>query len=129
VRWTSTRPGFVSSLGLEIAGGLQVGYGTIGSGAEAHDHALLWSGTAASAVDLQSFLSSDYSDSHARDIDSDGNIVGFANYSPTNQIHAILWVVVPEPGTGLLLIVGLLGLAGWRRASGLQLGRHDVAAS
>jgi hypothetical protein len=29
-----------------------------------------------------------------------------------------LWiaVVAPEPGTGLLLIAGLLGLAGWRRA-------------
>jgi formylglycine-generating enzyme required for sulfatase activity len=26
-------------------------------------------------------------------------------------------VLIPEPGTGLLVIAGLLGLAGWRRAS------------
>jgi hypothetical protein len=25
--------------------------------------------------------------------------------------------MIPEPGTGLLVIAGLLGLAGWRRAS------------
>jgi hypothetical protein len=38
-------------------------------------------------------------------------------YAPSgNGYLAGLAVLVPEPGTGLLVIAGLLGLAGWRRA-------------
>jgi hypothetical protein len=33
------------------------------------------------------------------------------------QAYSGFLTIVPEPGTGLLVIAGLLGLAGWRRAS------------
>ena len=81
---------------------------------------MLWSGTAASAVDLHNFLSSDYIASGARSIDANGNIVGYAIYAPpgqSGQYHAIEWVVVPEPSTSLLVIGGLLGLGARRRAA------------
>ena len=97
--------GFTWSDGLGMSGSLQVGYG-FGSATGNKYHALLWSGTASSAVDLQSFLSSDYSDSIADGIDTNGNIVGRATYVPTGQEHAILWSVVPEPGTVTLLTLG-----------------------
>jgi hypothetical protein len=69
-------------------------------------------------VNLQNYLSSDYSNSYAVSIDANGDLVGTATYTPTGQPHAIRWVptVIPEPDTGLLVIAGLLGLAGWRRA-------------
>ena len=48
-------------------------------------------------------------------IDEDGDIVGIAGFGG-GYIHAIKWVVVPEPGAGLLVSFGLIGLAGRRRA-------------
>src|SRR5258705_5303784 len=79
------------------------------------DHALLWSGTAASAVDLHSYLSSDYRDSQAYAIDANDGIVGFATFGRTGEKHGIQWMLVPEPSTSLLVIAGLVGLTGWRR--------------
>jgi serralysin len=38
--------------------------------------------------------------------------------SPTNFAGQVGHLAIPEPGTGLLLIAGLLGLAGWRRGRG-----------
>ena len=72
-----------------------MGYGT-GPATRYAQHALLWSGTASSVVDLHSFLSSDYSYSAAGGIGENGNIVGTAGYIPTGRIHAILWTVLPE---------------------------------
>jgi len=106
--------GFTYSYALGVFGGQQVGDGH-GPATGNHIHALLWSGTAASVVDLQSFLSSAYTDSYAYAIDANGNIIGRATFAADGRDHAIEWVVVPEPGTGLLVIAGLLGLAGWRR--------------
>jgi hypothetical protein len=52
----------------------------------------LWSGTAASAVDLHSLLSTNYgSFSMANGIDTNGDIVGYAYNTSTGQYDAILW--------------------------------------
>jgi formylglycine-generating enzyme required for sulfatase activity len=41
-----------------------------------------------------------------------------ASVGPTNEFYWIGFrlAMIPEPGTGVLVIAGLLGLAGWRRA-------------
>ncbi|MGW8257736.1 MAG: PEP-CTERM sorting domain-containing protein, partial [Thermoguttaceae bacterium] len=66
------------------------------------DHALLWSGTAASAVDLHQFLPAEFIASVAKSIDDQGKIVGTA-YDSSGDAHAILWTPVPEPATIVLL--------------------------
>jgi len=95
--------GFRSSQAWGISGGHEIGYGITAT----NEHALLWSGTAASAVDLQNFLPSNYLDSAAFRIDANGDIVGEAYNSSTGTQDAILWVLVPEPTTVSLLALGL----------------------
>jgi PEP-CTERM motif len=86
-----------------------VGIGCIGSTC----HALLWTGSAESVVDLNAFLPTGFTDAHADAIDADGNIVGFAFGPATGFVpHAFLWkpTVVPEPSTILLVGIGLTGI-------------------
>jgi hypothetical protein len=40
----------------------------------------------------------------------------YANMTGYNTVGGEFAFVIPEPGTGLLVITGLLGVAGWRRA-------------
>lgn len=97
--------GFTTSVASGISGGQQVGYGS-GPASGNNTHALLWSGTANSVVNLHSFLSSDFSFSVAEGIDANGNVVGFARYIPTGQDHAILWTAVPGPEHAIYKSVG-----------------------
>lgn len=54
-------------------------------------HAMVWTGTADSAVDLNQFLPAGYTDASARAIDAAGNIVGFAS-QPGQASHMFMWV-------------------------------------
>ena len=64
-------------------------------------HAMLWSGTAASFIDLHSFLPEGRTNSVARGIDSEGNIVGYADG------QAVMWTVtIPASGTVILAALG-----------------------
>ena len=103
--------GFLESRAFSTSDGQQVGWGNHSQGGATT--ALLWSGSAGSVVNLHSYLSSDYTNSAAVGIAPNGNIVGYA-FTTQGVPHAIEWVV-PEPGTGLLVIAGLLGFAGWRK--------------
>lgn len=61
-----------------------------------NEHAMVWNGTAASAVDLHAFLIAvepEYTDSVARGIDADGNIYGYANIGGTGYV-AVRWTPV-----------------------------------
>src|SRR5581483_2348065 len=78
-------------------------------------HAVVWHGTAASMVDLQQLVPSNYSKSEALGIDAQGDIVGWAFdlKGPAGaQEHPVAWLVVPEPSSaGLMaMTVGTLAL-------------------
>jgi hypothetical protein len=84
------------------------------------NHAFLWQGTAASAVDLQALLAGMpqmFVSSEAHGIDASGRIVGFAN-DVNNVSYAVEWSPVPEPGTAGLgvLAFALTTLLKTRRA-------------
>src|SRR5208337_3689925 len=90
--------GFTASDALATNGFDQVGYGI------AHGwYALLWTGSASSAINLGLLLppalaNSEYS--QATSIDSAGNVYGWA-YSnegpPYSQFYVVEWSPVPEP--------------------------------
>src|SRR5262245_25078461 len=76
--------GFVESQAAANSGNSQVGKGRL-PGAPIHYHALLWQGTAASAVDLHP---AGFSDSFAVDV-SGATQVGYGNIG--SQQRALLW--------------------------------------
>ena len=99
-----------SSVFAGFDGGFQVGFGD-GAATGGQDHALLWSGTAASVVDLHSLLGGlgpTFVTSYASDIDPSGAIVGYA--TDANFVsYPVIWSPVPEPST---LVLGIAGAAG-----------------
>lgn len=87
--------GFDDSRAFGVAGGRQVGYGSLPSGSL---HALVWEGTAGSVIDLHSTTQSYIVDgggppgsSFATGIDAAGNVVGWVR-STTGIDYAVLWV-------------------------------------
>ena len=106
--WTGTEgskvdlhpSGFVSSVAQDVAEDYQVGWGRMGN-AVSPAHALLWSGTAASVVDLHSSLADlpvVLTSSQAYAIDEDGTIVGLGRFS--SHTYAIMWTPVPGDYSG-----------------------------
>jgi hypothetical protein len=95
--------GVTQSEALAANGSLQVGYGD--------SHAMLWSGTAASAIDLGSLLPFGWS-SEATAIDASGNIFGFTQNPSNRNYYAIEWspVGAPEPASLSVLALGSLAL-------------------
>jgi hypothetical protein len=69
---------------------VQVGYGHYTSTKALH--ALLWKGSAKTALDLQQYLPSAFTSSEAYAIDSAGAILGSAYSSTTGVWHAVMWV-------------------------------------
>ena len=109
-------PGGISLSEAEDTNGAeQIGFGR-GLSTGNNDHAYAWFGTADSAVDLHQYLGSGFVRSYAKDIDAAGNIVGYA-VDTSGSTHAVLWQVVPEPSTIVLLGIGAIGLVSciWRR--------------
>jgi hypothetical protein len=83
--------GFTSSDGMAINNTKQVGYGLATDATGTHYHALVWTNTAASVVDLNQFLPAGYTDATALAIDAAGNIVGNASAADHIQ-HPIVWI-------------------------------------
>jgi hypothetical protein len=120
-----TSLGFDESEALSTNGVDQVGYGIIvgTNSATTLYEATWWSGTAASAVNLQSLLpaSGTWLTSEATEIDAAGNVFGVAQgtYNGVDDIYAVEWspVTVPEPGSlGLLVLLGSGFMARLRRS-------------
>jgi hypothetical protein len=73
-------------------------------------HAMLWDGTAASAVDLQLSLPSSFVSSTAYSIDAAGDVFGIAT-DTSGVMHAIEWTPqVPEPSGLALFALGAAGV-------------------
>ena len=70
-------------------------------------HALLWAGSAESAVDLGQLLPALRSDSTAFGIDDHGIVWGIA-YDLSGSVHAVEWSPVPEPASFLFAALGLI---------------------
>lgn len=103
-------PGLTNSAALAAGDGMQVGYGN-GPTTGGRTHAIVWSSSADSYVDLQQFLPDSQCDqSVAQGIDSQGDIVGYVEEA-NGTTHAVEWVPqsVPLPAgiwpaAGLLLV-------------------------
>lgn len=83
--------GFTETVAAAVGHGKQVGWGELKAvnGLSSY-HALVWSGTASSCVDLHAFLPRIFISSKAVAIAPDGSIVGIA-IDKYNKSHAILW--------------------------------------
>jgi hypothetical protein len=97
---------------LATNGTIQVGFAQLNI-PEPHvfvNHAMMWFGTADSAIDLDHLLPQNdtWTYSVAESVDANGNVFGYAIDS-SQSYYAIEWSpVVPEPAMGsLLLVVGL----------------------
>jgi hypothetical protein len=107
--------GFESSLASGISAIGQVGTAN-GPATGLEPHAFYWNSTADSALDLHTFLPATMRNSSAEDIDANGTIVGYA-YDYGGKYHAVLWTLVPEPGSCALVAsaVTVMGCARIRR--------------
>ncbi len=109
--WTGTASSFVNlnpagatfSWAWATDGTHQVGYAQFGGGT----HAMLWSGSADSAIDLDAALGSDYSGSEAFAVWTDGQTTYVAGDAGSSSgEHAIVWAITPEPSSIGLLCLG-----------------------
>ena len=105
--------GYAFSEARATNGTQQAGFGFVGDADTlvGHKHALVWSGDAASVVDLNQFLPPGFTDAAATGIDAAGNVVGWASTGspdvPAN-VHAVMWV----PGTASAAFALALSQAG-----------------
>lgn len=88
--------GYAASEANATNGIQQAGFGFVGDAftLEGHSHALVWTGSAASAVDLNQFLPTGYTDAAATGIDAEGNVVGWASRGASSDpanVHAVMW--------------------------------------
>jgi hypothetical protein len=105
------RPGLSFSRGEAIANGVEVG---LAAGTLTNDqgHAFAWFSSPESGVDLQQFLpSGQYTHSIAQGVDSQGDVVGYAE-DVNGHDHAIEWVptsvplpVAVWPAGGLMILI------------------------
>jgi hypothetical protein len=112
---TDLSTSLADSIAVGTNGIFQVGCGYNQSNSIASEtSALVWSGTAESAVDLQQLLPSNLVGSIAISVDAAGNVYGIAQDKALNE-YSVEWVAVPEPTTGLLCGLSGLGLFARRR--------------
>jgi PEP-CTERM motif len=104
-------PGFNFSAAQGTNGTQQVGTGSGPATGNVY-HALLWTGSAASAIDLGSLLPATFGESEAYTISGD-TVYGVAFNQQTGNEDVIVWTV-PEPGAAGLLAIGG-GLLAMRR--------------
>ncbi len=76
--------------GISSTGSHQVGYGD-GTATSGNSHALLWSGSANSAVDLHPTLLTGFSESFAMAC-NDTIQAGFGKFTASNSNHAMAWI-------------------------------------
>ena len=116
--------GFIEAYAEGISGSQQVGWG-YGPATGGNDHALVWSGSAASAVDLHPSV---FDNSFAYGI-SDGQQVGYAIGSVTSGYeHAMLWCGTAASAVDLNPD-GISRSYAWDISGGQQVGQGYGAAT
>jgi len=105
---------FDSSFARGTNGMQQVGYARDFRDFYSVTHAMVWSGTSDSAVDLHPLLPPGAFLSEAYEIDASGIIYGIATNGFTDY-YAVMWVPVPEPAMLPLAISACLAGAVTRR--------------
>ena len=101
--------GYLGSTVQGVLGNTQVGFGFLDGAIE---HALVWSGTAGSYIDLQQFLPPSTPAlvrSRAFGIAANGDIIGHV-IDASGGVFAVKWSLIPEPSTLLLMISAILVL-------------------
>src|SRR5262249_3420615 len=104
--------GYTRSEAFEVFGTYQVGSAR-GPATDNVSHAFVWNGTAASGIDLHSLvqaLDPTLVSSSALSIAENGDIVGTASRADNSQV-AVMWTLVPEPASGVLLTGALTLIA------------------
>jgi hypothetical protein len=91
--------GFAASEANATNGVEQAGSGFVGDPftLDGHSHALVWSGDAASVVDLNQYLPEGFTDAAATGISADGTVVGWASRGSSSNpanVHAVMWMPV-----------------------------------
>ena len=109
-----TPAGYAKSRAYGVRSGKQVGFAREQPMGVDGDHAMLWSGSAASAIDLHFLLPNGYASSRAYAIDDAGHVFGAAFHAGDDKWHAIKWVSVPEPGSMAVILSSGLGLLAGR---------------
>jgi hypothetical protein len=94
---------YMDSQVTAVGDGAEVGFGRV-IGQYDTEHALLWTGNAATFTDLNTYLPANFTWAEAEGIDATGDVVGWALNSTTGNYEAVEWVVkVPEPSSLALL--------------------------
>jgi uncharacterized membrane protein len=113
--------GAQSSEARDIFGNTQVGYAMFTKSETDARHAVVWNGTPASAHDLHPYLAlaglgSEWTESYAMGISSNGDIVGYAGGANLGE-YAVKWSLVPEPSalSSQFIAVCLCSMAHRRR--------------
>jgi len=104
--------GFVASAATGIADGEQVGIGYFAKppsvyGGPYLGRAVVWSGTAESAINLQQFLPPQFVASSAVGVDDNGDVFGSAQ-TEQGYFHTVEWIPAPEPGCLPVLLICIL---------------------
>jgi hypothetical protein len=104
-------PGAWGSALYAACGDYQVGYGVFGN----KMHAGIWNGTAASFLDLNSYLGGAFTDSDARAIwmNETTIIVGGAGYRDGYE-YPVMWTINPVPEPSALALIALAALCAIR---------------
>ncbi|MBA3726058.1 MAG: PEP-CTERM sorting domain-containing protein [Armatimonadetes bacterium] len=72
-------------------------------------HAIVWSGTAESRLDLHQFLPKGFTESEATGIDENGTIVGWG-FDSIHAVRPLVWTPVPEPSSLFGIAAAIAGL-------------------
>lgn len=108
--------GFLNSIALATNGVRQIGEASNGIPASGPDDVFVWSGTAASGIDLSGLLPGGWSSANGTSIDSSGNVFGYAQ-DPSGIEQAVEWVTaIPEPSVAPALMVALAAASRRRHA-------------
>lgn len=104
---------------LSSSGNHQVGYGN-GSATSGNDHALLWSGTSGTAVDLNPTNLTNFTRSYANGCD-DTVQVGYGFHTTDSANHALAWVGTASTAIDLQSLLPTINGGSWQESAAFTI--------